>query len=282
MKKSLLFLLLAGGLVSCKDTAHPTPTASQTTAANTVAGDTVILSKEVYASLAGGLSVREKPDANAAVIGKMEYGQPVDLPPVLTDGSVLPENNSVPVNLAGMATYWIKVQIGGKAGYVVDAYVSDYPPPPAGTKDLKEWAGAMSKPYGDAFVSQSQTKNFYQNGIDIYRQLYNNGAVYSQSLGYEYYAASLQLPSTTILKVFNCLRGLEDFSAIFKANAPLRKGFYTIPDAEVPDGYQWTTTYDATGQYLQAISISWSDGSYSAITITQLETDVIVSYSSGV
>ena len=286
MKNRYLFLLLAGGLLSCKDGQKSSTTQAnaptQTASATTASGDTIILNNEVYAILAGGLSVREKPDANAAVIGKIEYGAVVELPPVPTDGGLVPQNNSVPVNLAGMATYWIKAQIGGKTGYVIEAYVSDYPPPPAGTKDLKGWAQAISKPYGAAFVSQSKTKNFYQDGIDIYRQLYNNGGVYSESVGYEYFATSLQLPNTTLLKVLNCLRGLEDFAPVFKANAPLKKGSYTVPDTQMPEGYQWVTTYDATGQYLQAVSVSWSDGGYSTITVTQLETDVIVSFSSGV
>ena len=287
MKKSILLFLLAGGLLACnngqKSAGNPqTSATAQTPSATNALGDTIILSNEVYATLAGGLSVREKPDANAAVIGKIEYGAVVELPPVPTDGGVVPQNNSVPVNLAGMATYWVKAQIGGKTGYVIEAYLSDYPPPPAGTKDLKGWAQAISKAYGAAFVSQSKTKNFYQDGIDIYRQLYQNGTVYTEETGYEYFATSLQLPNTTLLKVLNCLRGLEDFGPVFKANAPLKKGSYTVPDTQLPEGYQWVTTYDATGQYVQAISVSWSDGGYSTITVTQLETDVIVSFSSGV
>jgi hypothetical protein len=283
MKKSLLFLILAGSLLSCKEDSKGVAKSPQVTNAPAVAnGDTIILNNEVYASLAGGLSVREKPDANAAVIGKIEYGAPVGMPPVPSDPLETSENNSVPLTLAGMATYWVAVQVSGKTGYVVDAYISDYPPPPAGAKDLKDWANAMGKPYGAAFVSRPKVQTLYQDGIGVSRQLYTNGTVLSEADGHEYLCSSLQLPNTTVLKVLNCLRSLKDFEEIFKSDAPLQKGTYTVPDAALPEGYEWVTTYDPQGLVLESVCVSWSEGSFNTITITQLGTEVVVSYSSGV
>ncbi len=283
MRNFGFLILLSASLPACKNSSQKElAPAAHTTAQTTASVDTVTLSNQVYSSLAGGLSVREKPDAGAPVIGRIDYGAPVEMPPVPSDPAALPQNSSVPVTLGGMATYWVQAQVGGKTGYVIDAYVSDYPPPPAGTQDLKEWAGAMSKTYGAAFVSRSATKTFYQDGMDIYRQLYTNGVVFSEATGYEYICTSLQLPNTTVLKVLNCLRGLKDFKEIFKTDTPLQKGTYTVSDAALPEGYQWVTTYDPQGSFLQSVSISWSEGSFNTITITQLETEVVVSYSSGV
>ena len=282
MKTAFLLLFLAGGLLSCKEVSKKAGSTVQAPLETPSGTDTFVLENRVYSALAGGLSVREKPDANAAVIGKIEYGQPISTPPLPTDPAELPQNTSVPVTLGGMKTYWVKVLTGGKTGYVIDAYVSDYRPPAAGTKDLKGWSGTMSKPFEKPFVSRPKEQTLYQDGLGVYRQLYQNGVVYTQADGYEYFSTSLQLPGTTVLKVLNCLRGLEDFKAIFKSGAPLQKGSYTVADAEVPEGYQWETTYDLQGLYLQSVRISWSSGSYNTITLIQLETEVLVAYSSGV
>lgn len=273
-----LLALLVLTLPACKESGKPALAQSQSAPQ---AGDTVELEEHHYSSLPGGLSMRDRPDAAAPVTAKIAYGAQIEQhrPAEASSGE-----ESKPVSIGGMDTYWVKASAGGKTGYVIEAYLSDYAPPPAGTQDLKGWAESMGRHYGSAFNSRARIQNIQDPGISIHRQLYDNGAVYGEGQGYEYFYVSLQLPNTSILKVLNCIKNLKEFEAVFKNNAPLKRGSYVVPDSSLPEGYQWKTTYsgDGTSGWLQSLSISWSDGGYSTLSIRELETEVIVVYSTGV
>src|SRR5688572_14837123 len=83
----------------------------------------------VYVSAKTGLSMRDKPDAKATVIGKIPYGTKINVN--------YPEE-IVNINTEGMEGAWGKVTFGGKTGYIVNSYLMPSPPPKATVKTMKE------------------------------------------------------------------------------------------------------------------------------------------------
>ena len=275
----LFSVLMALSLCACNaQPAHKVP------AIPAAAADTAILGDKAYNSATFGLSMRGRPDAAAPVTYKIPYGAPVAPVKPADPNEPPPSTGADTITLDGMHTYWVKVTADNKTGYVVDAYVSDYAPPPAAAAGIREWAAATGKPYGKSFYGKPRVQTLQQDGLSVFRQLYDNGAVYSEAQGHEYICQTLQLPNTSILKVYNCIKLLKDFEDVFKANTTLRRGHYKIPGKGADEGYDWNVEYEEGGgtSWIKSISIGWSGGGYSTLTIRAAETDVLVSYSTGV
>jgi hypothetical protein len=67
-----------------------------------------------YVAASSGLSIREKPGAKAAVVGKIADTYPEEIVTITTEGIV---------------GAWAATTYAGKTGYIVNSYLFPYPPP---------------------------------------------------------------------------------------------------------------------------------------------------------
>lgn len=269
-------------LASCRDKpieAPPVANAKMSTDLPSRQVDTLALSNQVFNSYKPGLSIRIKPEVDAEVVAKIPYGAEV-LPDRLTNNMDWPTGNAILID--GMQATWVKVKYKSDTGYVLDLYLSEYAPPKLGTASLSEWIEQISKPFEKIFVGRRQYPEPGQEVMEISRQIYANGAVLTEGLGYEYNYTTLQLPLTHVLQVYNAIQQLSDFKTVFDANKTLQSGNY--PGTDTDAGFDWKVTYsgEEVGGRLQKIEIEWTHGRYSFLRLDQGEMEVIITYGGGV
>lgn len=93
----------------------------------------IIKSETFFCWSLSGLNVREEAAPSGKIIGKIPYGQKVDILPIDQDFSSyhedfflqgINEDGSSDVKITG---YWFKVKLNGKSGYVFSGYLSRFP-----------------------------------------------------------------------------------------------------------------------------------------------------------
>lgn len=234
---------------------------------------------EVYNLFKQGLSIRKTASVNAAVIAKVPYG--AKLTWVIPDAEAS-EAETALVTVDGMDSYWQKVSIDGKTGYAVAAYLSDYAAPKSGTENLEAYVKQLAKPFGTGFSKKQSIKDMYS--VNVIRQLYQNGVVYSKFEGHEYRADIVQLPFETILPAFNMVKQIRQFDFLFEGGTQLQEGSFTKKDKS-GQPIEWEVLYEKTsfGKFLKSIKItSSSHGPYTELNITQVGSDVIIETSDSV
>lgn len=231
-----------------------------------------------YAIASPELSLRQGPGTQSPVLAKIPYGSP--LVPVNTNNDT---DSYQQVVVGGLPGYWKKVKYKEATGYVIDAYLSGIAPPKPGTKDMSSYASQVSRPFGNKLTTGKSPTHIEEGGEVISRQLYQNGMVYTQVTGYEYMAETLQFPAAHIASVYNLLRNIDEFGPVLKTNNDLKEGEHTTKDSK-GKVYTWKVMYEKENgtTWLQAIKINWEEGGYYNLEVRALETEVIVTYSSGV
>jgi uncharacterized protein YgiM (DUF1202 family) len=222
------------------------------------------------------LSLRQGPGTQSAVLTKIPYGSKIEF-------AANDSNSYQQVVIGGFPSYWKKVKYKEHTGYVISAYLSDMAPPKTGIKDLPAFASKVSQPFGTKLVKGKTPVNIDEGDVSITRQLYKNGLAYTLVSGYEYQAETLQFPSQDIAVVYNLLKNIDEFASVIKTNSDLKEGEHTTKDSK-GIVYTWKVTYEKENgmQWLTAIKITWEEGGYYNLSIQALETEVIVTYSSGV
>jgi hypothetical protein len=230
-------------------------------------------SVRLYVSAPTGVSIRTEPNANAPEVTRVPYGE--KLAPGKNSNF---QRHSEKVIVEGIQAYWMPVTYKGKSGYIPDITVLNCPPPAARDTDLKSWIRHIAKPLGPRFEQKPNWDKMGDMGTGIVRQLYDNGAVYTEGSGYEWGHNMLQLPATNVRSVLYALRNLRDFGEIINKGGALRKGKYEVPGPYAP--YKWTVEMDE--YWLKSVEVNWEGDGYSNIRILQVESEVLIVSSSGV
>lgn len=231
----------------------------------------------MYTIAPSGLSLRQSPGDKAPVLTRIPYG--VRISAMNTSEDTLATKQFV---IGGLPGYWRKVKYKDTLGYVAEVYLSETPPPKAGTKDLKSYAAQISPVFGAPLVQKAQHESISEGGVSVTRQLYKNGMVYSSFTGYEYGGESLQLPGETVTTAYNLIRNIEEFAAALKTSPELKEGKYTTKDSQGKE-YRWEVHYEhENGLWLDGIKVSWEEGGYYELAVKHTGTEVIVTSSSGV
>ncbi len=234
--------------------------------------------EKYYATANPELSLRQDPGTQSPVLTKIPYGS------LLVSVNANNDTGSYKqVVVGGLPGYWKKVKYKEATGYVIDAYLSPAAPPKAGTKDLPSYATQVSRTFGNKLTTGKAPTQIAEGGEVVDRQLYQNGMVYTKVTGYEYMAETLQFPAANIATVYNLLRNIDEFGPVLKTNNDLKEGEHTTKDSK-GNVYTWKVAYEKENgvNWLQSIKINWEEGGYYNLEVRALETEVIVTYSSGV
>ena len=280
----LLFsvLLLAGSCTEKTET-EKTPLANKSTSPNPAfdtdggkSGGVFSITEDsvrLFVSAPNGVSIRTQPSATAPEITRIGYGEKLSY-----NKDPAFRSNGDKVIIEGIPAYWLPVTYKGQTGFVPDITVFSYPPPAAGDTDLQSWITHIAKPLGPRFEQKPDWDKMGDLGTGIVRQLYDNGAVYTEGSGYEWGHSQLQLPVASLRSVLYTLRNLRDFGDVLKKGGPLRKGKYEVPGPYAP--YTWVVDMD--DNWLRSVEVGWEDGGYSNIRILQVEGDVVIIRNGGV
>jgi len=120
----------------------------------------------MYVAAKTGLSMREKPDANAKVLDKIPYG---------TKNFLIDEDGAwKDIITEGLTGYWRKVKFNNKSGYIVDSYLFPWPPPKLATvRKMKQYLAQVAAPFGQKLVTRSGTMaQLNESGWKLSKQFY--------------------------------------------------------------------------------------------------------------
>ncbi|HVF97682.1 MAG TPA: SH3 domain-containing protein [Flavisolibacter sp.] len=227
-----------------------------------------------YVAAKSGLSLRDKPDSKAAVLGKIPYGS------AITTTSVDP---AISISTEGLNGMWVKTTHEGKTGYVINAYLLPQAPPKASVKTMKEYLAQLSAAAGTALVVKGgNTANVEEGGTETKKQLYKNGAEFHSVSGYEWNNDTYFLPEFTVEQGFLLVRLIAEFKTVFADGGALPRKARTFKkgDAEYEikveseefGGYQW----------MKRIVVEYSDGATFTFEMFTLGNQLVISFGGGV
>jgi hypothetical protein len=227
-----------------------------------------------YVAAKSGLSMRDKPDAKATVIGKIPYGTKVN---VNYPGDI------VNISTEGITGAWATVTHGGKTGYIVNSYLFPSPPPKAGIETMKQYLAQLSAPFGTKLVVRNGTmNNIEEGGWELRKQLYKNGAEWHEFAGYEYSSNTFFLPLFTIEQAFVLLRLIPEFKEVFDDKAEFPTKSKTIKKGEVEYEIKVETEMIGDNPWIKKISVGFADGAMYDFQMYMIENQVVIFYGSGV
>lgn len=232
----------------------------------------------LYVAAKTGLSMREKPQADARVLEKIPFGTKITV--IQTEE----ETNSIITE--GMTGYWQKVKFNNKTGYIIDSYLFPWPPPKAGTvKELKNYLVQSSPVFGAKLVVKSGAmNNIAEGGWEMHKQLYKNGAEWQHHIGYEYGSDVYFLPNFTLEQGFLLLRMIPEFKDVFAEKDEYPTAGKTIQrgEGDFTIKVDKETTLDSDYSFIKRISIEYSQGAYYSFEMFMLDNQLVIVFSSGV
>lgn len=233
-----------------------------------------------YVSAKTGLSMREKPDANAKVLEKIPYGTKIT---TIDDGGEWKE-----IVTEGLTGYWRQVKFNNKTGYVVDSYLSSWVPPKLATiQNMKQYLGQVSLPAGAKVIIRSGTmREISESGWELSKQLYKNGAEHHDFMAYEYGSDTYFLPGYSIQQGFILCRLIPEFKDIFGE----KDEFPLVSKKITKDGKEYDIKVirpgndpDDTSPFsVEKIEISFEDGAYYQFKMYLSENQLVIFFSGGV
>lgn len=230
--------------------------------------------RELYVAAKTGLSIREKPSADAKVLDKIPYGTKITL--LDTDEELKP------IKTEGFNGMWQKVTYNKKTGYIVDSYLFPVAPPKAGTKTMKEYFGQISTTHGNELVIKNGQINFETDGSQTTKQLYKNGTEWSEFQGYEYSSMAYFIPEFTIQQAFLLVRLIPEFSIYIGE----KQEFITANKKFKKDlsAYEYSVEKELFGDtfWIKRIKVDFEEGAIYNFEIYQINNQVVVFYGSGV
>lgn len=227
-----------------------------------------------YVASKSGLSIRDKPDAKATVIGKIPYGTKVSITYPETETGITTE---------GISGVWAKTTFNGKTGYIVNSYLFPVAPPKATIKTMKDYLAQLSTPFGGKLVVKNGTlNNIEEGGWQLQKQLYKNGAEWHEFSGYEYGSNTFFLPEFTMTQGFLLLRLIPEFSGVWTEKDEFPVTSKTIKKGEVE--YEIKVEKEMLGDtpWIKKISIGFADGAVYNFEMYQLDNQLVIFYGSGV
>jgi len=234
----------------------------------------------MYVAAKSGLSIREKPDAGAKVLDKIPYGTKITL---LEQN---PEEELKSIVTEGILGYWQKVHYNNKTGYILDSYLFPWPPPKLATvKELKNYFAQVSVPFGSKLVIKSGTVyNRYENGWELQKQFYKNGAEWHHLTGFESMSDSYFLPGFTIEQGFLLLRLIPEFKDIFgeKEEFPTESKTYKKGEVEYTLTVSKLSWEGQTYPMIEKIHIEYSPDVSFQLELFMVDNQLVISFGGGV
>lgn len=231
----------------------------------------------MYVAAKSGLTFREGPGTNFKAIDNIPYGTKVF---ILQSNEEL--KNHVSENIMG---YWQRVNYNNKNGYLLDSYLLPWPPPVLATvKEMIQYLTQVTTPFGNKLTVKSGSSEFMEEmDWEIQKQLYKNGAEWHRHTAYEYGSDVFFLPGFTMQQGFLLIRLIPEFKnainendAFPVANKTIKRGegeYKMIVDKEeYGDGYAW----------YKKISIEYEDGAFYNLELYMMDTQLVISFGSGV
>lgn len=230
----------------------------------------------MYVAAKSGLSIREKPEANAAVLDKIPYGTKIIL---LEFGE---EKKSIITE--GMLGYWQKVKYNNKTGYIVDTYLFPWAPPKLTTiKEMKNYLAQVTVPFGGKLITKSGTMNNLDEGRwELQKQLYKNGAEWHRHMGYEYGSDIYFLPGFSLQQGFLLLRLIPEFKNIFgeKDVFPSENKTFKRGESDYEIKVEKELFGDAT--WYKKITVEYTEGAIYMFEMYLLDNQLVIFFGSGV
>ena len=224
-----------------------------------------------YVAARSGLSIREKPDVNAAVLGKLPYGEKVQ---AKFDGGQ-------PVVTEGFTSDWATINYQGKTGYVVSAYLFTIPPPKAGVKTLAQYAAQITQKFGVPLVVK---KGDEETTVQLTKQLFKNGWEVHNFHGYEYGSETWFLTEFGIQQAFHLVRLLSGLNDMIgeKDPFPTQNSKVMVKESEKTITVDKGPQSDANYPDIRRIRIEYAPAAIQELDIFLLDGQVVIANSAGV
>jgi hypothetical protein len=234
----------------------------------------------MYVAAKTGLSIREKPDAGAKVLDKIPYGTKITL---IQDM----EEELKSLVTEGIWGYWQKVKYNNKTGYILDSYLFPWPPPKLATvKEMKNYFTQVTVPFGAKLVVKNGTINNYaeQDGWEITKQLYKNGAEWHHYSGYEAGSDAYFLPQFSMEQGFLLLRLIPEFKEVFgeKDEFPTESKTFKKGDVEYTITVYKQVWEGQTHTYVDKIHIEFSPDASYEFNMFMVDGELVISFGGGV
>jgi uncharacterized protein YgiM (DUF1202 family) len=232
-------------------------------------------SKTVYNAFKAGLSIRETPSSQAAVISKIPYGEKLTL--------VNPYSDTFTVVNEGMIGYWNLIEYKGKKGYVVGIYLFDMPPPKATVKTMKDYFAQLSTVAGSPVVF-SKNKLGNEMYSQYKKQLYKNGCEYHEATFYESGYNTYFLPEVDLQKGFILTRLIPEFKDAFSAtdNYPTESKKIKVKRQSYDSEKEIKVVKSDGGNWTDKIVVNFEDGAIYTFEIYELNGQLVISFGGGV
>ena len=232
----------------------------------------------MYVAAKTGLSIREKPEAGAKVLDKIPYGTKISL--------IWQDEELKSITTEGISGYWQKVKYNNKTGYIIDSYLFPWPPPKLATvKEMKNYFAQVTVPFGSKLLVKSGSmNNIEEDGWELTKQLYKNGAEWHGLNGYEYGSDAYFLPGFTIEKGFLLLRLIPEFKAVFaeKDEFPTENKTFKKGDVEYTITVNKLVWEGQTHPMIEKIHVEFSPDVSFVFDMYMVDNQLVISFGSGV
>lgn len=230
--------------------------------------------KTVYNAYKPGLSMRDKPGTQGAVLTKIPYGEKLTI--------VNPFNDTTTVVNEGMKGYWNLVEYKGRQGYVVGIYLLEIAPPKATVKTMQDYFKQLSAPAGAAVTSVTGTKD-----SDMYsslkKQLYKNGCEYHEANFYESGYNTYFIPELTLQQGFILLRLIPEFKEVFSSSDAYPSASKKIKMTGPGEGEKEIKVQTGEGgNWIDKITVGYEQGAVYEFEMFELHGQLVISYGGGV
>lgn len=224
-----------------------------------------------YVAAKSGLSMRDKPDIKATVIGKIPYGTKISV----TYGDI------ININTEGIEAAWAKVTYEGKTGYIVNAYLFPYAPPKPSVKTMKDYLAQLSPVFGAKMVLKKGDMNeMDDDSWELHKQLYKNGGEWHELQGYEYFSHTYFLPEFTIPEGFLLVRLIPEFKEVFGPQDEFPTQNKTVKKGDIEYVIKVETELLGENVWYKKISVSFAEGAVVSFEMFQMDNQLVISMSS--
>lgn len=226
-----------------------------------------------YVAAKSGLSMRDKPDAKAAILEKIPYG---------TKLTVTYPEAIVNISTEGLEGAWAKITYNGKTGYIVNSYLLPWAPPKPTVKTMKEYfqqiAALAAVPL---IVTKGHSDTLESEFYTLKKSLYKNGAEAQEEGFYESNNNNYFLPGFSLQQGFVLLRLIPEFKDVFTAT-----DFFPSENKKVVrrDGeYSLRLEKEKSGdmEWLSRIVVEYTEGAVYSFAMYVTGGQLIISYGGG-
>ncbi len=220
-----------------------------------------------YIIAKSGLNLREKSSTSATLLATIPYG-------AVIEEFVWTE---VPIELDNIAGFWVKTKYAGNVGYVASQYISNFPAPRIGTKDMYGYFNQLSEKFGTELVIDRTPKDS-DNMWRLSKQLYKNGNETHYFGGYEFGSSTYFLMDCSIETAYLLLKLIPEFETLTKRfpNIPKNGGIFKKEQEDI------SVKITKENGNIASISLSYSEGSMYEFKMYYLENQVVIYFSNGV